>query len=725
MGYNWSVVFKVTQDHSTHALVRLAVRVLNAALVATLMLGHLEAQIIRSPEISPSGKLVFEQNGDLWLLGHPFQNGSEVKIQRLTFDPGWDQQPTWSRQERSILFSSNRSGQFTIWKLHLEEGNPAALEQITQSSIPDTEPVSGKDGQIVFVRGRGPESDLWMRTGDGESVPLVAEEGADYSPRISPDGSQLLYLAGRAGVKLYSFAEGKTTQILPGVAVAVPRWSPGGDRIAFATRGRNAGVWLSPVDGSYQNLLTRETGSPAWSGDGKRMVLGALPRGEVSYNGDPNRLRSPYSEANWSSQFELLRVRVPPPPDKNPPRQTLGSLPNVENYRAARFDSIWQRLSLLYYSAHPKKEAWEQLGKRYRELALAAGNDSELEDVIYRMLSERPTVKDPDSGSSAVSSAHPLATEAGLEMLRKGGNVVDAAVAISFALGVVEPDASGIGGYGEMVLYLTRIPEPVVIEFLTRVPEAAGLGNSQFLEQGSLPPDGPVIANVPGTVAGMWMAWKRYGSGKLPWADLIQPAIDLAENGFELDDAFTTTLFLEQQRFRKYPSSTSLFFREGTAYKPGQRFRNPDLAWTLQQIAEKEADGFYKGEVAKRLVQDLHGKGNPITLHDMSRYFAVERAPVQGTYQDHTIFSAAPAASGGASLVAKLNLLENAEVADVYSRDAKTLHAMIEAWKLVPSSTTGKSGRTVSHSKRPPLRKIWPWIPSSTLPVPRCRNRRL
>ena len=673
---------------------------LGVAVLAILMICSLEGQVIRSPEISPGGKLVFEQNGDLWLLDHPFQNGPEVRIQRLTAAQGWDQHPTWNNKERSILFSSDRTGGFAIWKLRIEEGKPGALQQITDSPADDTEPTAGLEGQIVFVRGRGPESDLWLRTSDGEIAPLVTEDGADYSPRISPDGSQLLYLAeqgGRPAVKLYSFAEDKTTTILPGVSVVTSRWSPDGERIAFATRGQNGGVWLSPLDGSYQNLVTRETGSPAWSNDGKRMILGALPAGAVSYNGDPRRLKAPYSAANWSSQLDLLRVKIPPPPDKTAPRQTLGALPAIDDYRAARFDSIWQRLSRLYYGTSPKKEAWDRLGKQYRELALAAGSDSEMEDVIYRMLAERPTINDPDSGSSAVSSAHPLATEAGLAILRKGGNVVDAAVAVSFALGVVEPDASGIGGYGEMVLYLARIPDPVVIEFLTRVPEAAGLGNSQFLERGSLPPDGPVIANVPGTVAGMWLAWKKYGSGKLPWADLIQPAIGLAEDGFELDEAFTTTLFLEQQRFRKYTSSASLFFPEGTPYKPGQRFRNPDLAWTLRQIAEKEADGFYQGEVAKRLVQDLHGQGNPITLHDMRRYFAVERIPVQGTYHGHTIFSAAPAASGGASLVAKLNLLENAELSDVYSQDAKTLHAMIEAWKLEPS----RNGRLADPS-------LWP-----------------
>ena len=149
--------------------------------------------------------------------------------------------------------------------------------------------------------------------------------------------------------------------------------------------------------------------------------------------------------------------------------------------------------------------------------------------MIHEALAARPTLREPARGRAAVSSAHPVATEAGLEILRKGGNVVDAAVAVSFALGVVEPDASGIAGYGEMVIALKTLPRPTLIEFMSRVPEDAGLSNTSLLVNGRYPADGPVLVNVPGTVSGMHTAWLQYGSKKVPWADLLAPAIRAAK----------------------------------------------------------------------------------------------------------------------------------------------------------------------------------------------------
>jgi gamma-glutamyltranspeptidase len=301
------------------------------------------------------------------------------------------------------------------------------------------------------------------------------------------------------------------------------------------------------------------------------------------------------------------------------------------------------------------------------------------------MLSDRPTVHRETAGHAAVSSAHHLATAAGIEILESGGNVIDAAVAISFALGVVEPDASGIGGYGEMVLYLQGMERPTVIEFLSRVPESAGLNNAAYVGD-RLPLSGPVLANVPGTVRGMELAWERYGSGEVEWGQLLQPAIRLAEEGFVLDEAFTTTLSLERAEYLEYESSKELFFPEGEPLRPGDLLKNPGLAWTLRQIADRGADAFYEGEVARRVVEDLRGKGNAMTLNDMARYFAVEREPVAGTYRGHSIYSAVPAAGGGVSLVSKLHLLDNTPPFGFYAEDAAALHALIEAWKLTPST---------------------------------------
>jgi gamma-glutamyltranspeptidase/glutathione hydrolase len=196
-----------------------------------------------------------------------------------------------------------------------------------------------------------------------------------------------------------------------------------------------------------------------------------------------------------------------------------------------------------------------------------------------------------------------------------------------------------------------------------------------------------VLANIPGTVAGMHLAWEKYGSGKVPWVELIEPAIRLAEEGFVLDDAFPTTLRVERQRYEKYPSSRALFFPNGEPLQAGDTLRNSDLAWTLREIARGGAEAFYRGEIARRLVADLQGKGNAMTLQDLSRYYAIEQVPVRGTYRGHTIYGSAPATSGGALLIGRLNLLEQFARPRSYTEDAATLHAMIEAWKLIPSTS--------------------------------------
>ncbi|HEX4932508.1 MAG TPA: gamma-glutamyltransferase, partial [Gemmatimonadaceae bacterium] len=301
------------------------------------------------------------------------------------------------------------------------------------------------------------------------------------------------------------------------------------------------------------------------------------------------------------------------------------------------------------------------------------------------MLRERPTYRDEAVGRAAVSSAHPVATAAGLEILARGGNVVDAAVATSFALGVVEPDASGIGGYGEMLVYLKGMEKPVLFEFMARVPEEGGLANAALLQDGRYPTDGPVLAMVPGTVAGMHAAWKKHGSGTVAWRDLLAPAIRAARDGYVVSDGLATTLWLEQSRFRKYEGSRALFFRDGTPLAAGDTLRNPDLAWTLEQIANGGADGFYRGEVARRLVQDLRGKGNAVRLTDLARYFAPERDPVTTTYRGHAIYSSAPPASGGALLAAQLNNVERFGAMRSLTDDAASLHAAIAAWQLAPS----------------------------------------
>ena len=667
---------------------------------------------VRDPAISPTGRVVFELEGDLWVsdtdFGHPSQvsarpTGTSPFLARpiqVTSGPAWDRQPAWSADGESLVFSSDRSGSFDIWSVPIT-ANGASGEPtvVAGSSEPESEPTVGPDGSIVFVRGIGQASDLWTWSPNGDLRQVTDLAGAELSPALSPDGLSVAFvsvLGSRRRLMVRPLRYGEATTVVGDMSIEHPTWSPTGDLLAFTTRSGNRGVWITPVDGSYVNLLSRQSAVQSWSPNGSWLLLATLSGSNLGYNGDPNRLGNAQGREELLSNGVLYAVPVPSLPGTELTDLPFEAVVNRRTRNAESFDRLWTRVDQLYYGEHGGDD-WERLRSEFRPRALEVSSDAELDELTYEMLRHSPPLRPEAVGRAAVSSAHSLASAAGVEMLERGGNVIDAAVAVSFAIGVVEPDASGIGGYGEMVLHLNGMEEPVVIEFLTRVPEQAGLDNAALLVNGSLPVDGPVLANVPGTVAGMRKAWEKYGSGNLEWSELIQPAIRLAENGFVLDEALTTTLSREKHRFEKYESSRRLFFPDGSPLVPGDTLRNPDLAWTLNAIAAGGADAFYRGEVAQRMVADLRGKGNAMTLNDMARYFAVEREPIKGVYHGHTIYSAAPAAGGGVSLVIKLNLLDNEPAAGLHSDDASALHAMIEAWKLAPST----NGRLADPS-------LWP-----------------
>ena len=351
----------------------------------------------------------------------------------------------------------------------------------------------------------------------------------------------------------------------------------------------------------------------------------------------------------------LWFVPAPPAPDSGR-SATLALDVDRRERNASRFGAAWARTAKLYYSspdASVRRAKWEALRDSFRPRALAAKTDDELANVVHEMLRQRPPLREPATGRSAVSSANPVATEAGLQILREGGNVVDAAIAVSFALGVVEPDASGIGGYGQMLIKLDSMPRPTLIEFMTRLPQDVFTNEPAILSNGGYPDDGPVLPNVPGTVAGMYEAWKELGSHKVAWSDLIAPAIRAAKEGYIVSDGLATTLATEREHFLKYEGTRKLFFRDGEPLHAGDTLRNPDLAWALTQIADSGARAFYGGAVGRRMVADLRGHGNAIRMSDLQRYYAAEREPVTGSYRGYTIFSSAPPVSGGATLVAQ------------------------------------------------------------------------
>ncbi|MEE8587381.1 MAG: gamma-glutamyltransferase [Acidobacteriota bacterium] len=650
------------------------------------------------PAISSQGLLCYSEQGDLWIaqLSAAAESGPPApaaRARRLTSGAAWDHQPAWTADGRSVIFSSDRDGQFDLWSIAVENGGPAGQAvRLTEDPSPEGFPSTAGDGSIVFSRGRGAESDLWLRKPDGSLSRLTDKPGAETEAAVTADGRLIAYISiekGKRSLRLLEPGsqdeESSDRKLIDGLPAEYPAWSPQDDRILFTARGRRAGVWITDLEASYTNLLSREPAAAAWFPDGRRLLLSALPPAGPGYNGDPDRLGGRLASDRFPSPAGLWTLPAPDPPDERRSWLGLGADEDRQQRNSRIFKRVSERLQRLYYPGE-KAAQWKLLEDTFYPQAVAAASDQALEEILHDMLQRRPAIGEEASGSAAVSSAHPLATQAGIGILRQGGNLVDAAVAVSFALGVVEPDASGLGGYGQMLIHQQGMDEPVVIEFLTRVPEEASLGNASLLEDGRLPSDGPVLANVPGTVAGMGLAWKKYGSGKVEWAQLLEPAIGLARQGFVLDEAFPTTLQLERERYLQYEGSRKLFFPQGEPLQAGDRLQNPGLAWTLEQIAQDGAEAFYQGEIARRMVADLRGQGNAMTLHDLRRYYAVERTPVQGTYRGHTLYSSAPASSGGAALIAKLNLLEQVENPGAYSRQADTLHAMIEAWKLAPST---------------------------------------
>jgi gamma-glutamyltranspeptidase/glutathione hydrolase len=642
----------------------------------------------QDPAYSSDGRLAVGIRGDIWIRGAQRDTPRWVRITR---GGGWDRQPTWSADGATLVYTSDSAGTSHLLRIRVgADGAVSAPDRITTSIAPEGEASLARDGSIAFVRGRGSMARVWIRAATGGERRLTkSETGGERWPVWSPDGTQIAYSSvreDRTRLRVHWIAGDSSRVVVEDRDAEHAAWSPRGDRIAFATRGGRAGVWITTPDARYVNLASGRRAAPAWSPDGSTIALVELPPADVGYNGDPDRLGDRDVRDRFSTVGRLWFVSAPAAPDSGAAPSPLAEV-DRRSRNANAFAAVWGQSDTLYFTDAPaRRAAWLTLRESYAPRALAARSDDELAEVLHAMLRERPTLRDPATGRAAVSSAHPVATEAGLEMLRRGGNVVDAAVAVSFALGVVEPDASGIGGYGQMLVRLRAMDRPALVEFMARAPEEATLANGALLRRGAYPSDGPVLVNVPGTVAGMDLAWKKYGSRKLTWADLLAPAIRAAEQGFVVSQGLATTLATEREHFLKFPASKALFFPKGEPLRAGDTLRNPDLARTLRAIAEGGAAALYTGDVGRRMVSDLRGNGNAMRTSDLARYYAAEREPITGSYRGYTIYSSAPPASGGPTLVAQLNHLELTAPAKEYTDDAATLHAMIESWKLVPGA---------------------------------------
>jgi len=278
-----------------------------------------------------------------------------------------------------------------------------------------------------------------------------------------------------------------------------------------------------------------------------------------------------------------------------------------------------------------------------------------------------------------------LAARVGADILRQGGNAVDAAVATAFAMAVTYPRAGNIGGGGFMVIHLKDRGEDIAIDYREAAPAATTA--ETFLGADGKPDnaksrDSALSIGVPGTVAGLALALEKYGSGKFTLARLLQPAIVLARDGFVLDDDMADTLPAAQRRMAKWQASVKIFSQaDGTWLRGGDRLVQTDLAATLSAIAEQGPRGFYEGPVAEKLANAVRDAGGIMTNDDLKSYSAVIRKPVRGSYRGYDVVSMPLPSSGGTVLLESLNILEGFPLAEMTQGSPASLHLLIEAMK--------------------------------------------
>ncbi|HTZ84708.1 MAG TPA: gamma-glutamyltransferase [Candidatus Acidoferrales bacterium] len=277
-----------------------------------------------------------------------------------------------------------------------------------------------------------------------------------------------------------------------------------------------------------------------------------------------------------------------------------------------------------------------------------------------------------------VVTVHALASQVGLDILKDGGNAVDAAVATGFALAVVHSPAGNIGGGGFMLIRMAD-GNAHFLDYREKAPAAAT--RDMYLDaQGNVIPGASDIGyksiGVPGSVAGMVYAEKKYG--KLTLKQVMAPAIKLARDGFPL--TWGEAADFHDEYLAKFPESHRVFQRNGDYYKPGEIFRQPDLARTLERIA-KNPDDFYHGELAREIAAAIQKGGGLITAQDLANYEVKEREPVRGTYRGYEVLSAPPPSSGGIVLIEALNILEGFDLARMQSRSSQSIHFTVEAFR--------------------------------------------
>ena len=294
--------------------------------------------------------------------------------------------------------------------------------------------------------------------------------------------------------------------------------------------------------------------------------------------------------------------------------------------------------------------------------------------------------KPVEGKTGMVVSAHPLSSKVGVEILKKGGNAVDAAVATAFAVGVAEPNASGLGGGGFILIYLAKTKEVLTIDYREMAPLKAAPDMYKLTPQGKVVDEEITVGHkavaIPGTLAGLTSALSKYGTMSLK--DILAPSIQLAEEGYPVSKTLNGLMKENYDKISQFPAAARIYLKDGLPYEIGDRIYLKDLAQTYRLIAAKGPDVFYRGEIAEAIAREMQASGKGlITQEDLAAYRPVFRAPVRGTYRGYEIISMLPPSSGGTHVIQLLNILEGYDMARLGHNTPASIQVMAEAMKRV------------------------------------------